>query len=56
MEEKMGCGCGKKNTNQVAKQAAPVTKQASGSQQKTPLQTRKERVNKLVAIPGTKPK
>lgn len=49
----MGCGCGKKNTNQPTKQVQPVQKQAG---QKTPLQTRKERVNKLVAIPGTKPK
>lgn len=54
----MGCGCGKKqvaqktagqqNTKQVSK---PATSSA-----KTPLQVRKERVNKLVSIPGTKPR
>jgi len=53
----MGCGCGKK---QVAQRGTnqPVTKQASPKPgaAKTPLQVRKERVNKLVSIPGTKPK
>jgi len=53
----MGCGCGKK---QVAQRGGkqPVTKQAASKpgSPKTPLQVRKERVNKLVSIPGKKPK
>lgn len=53
----MGCGCGKK---QVAQRNAkqPLTKQAVSKPgaPKSPLQVRKERVNKLVSIPGTKPK
>lgn len=53
----MGCGCGKK---QIAQKTGgqPVTKQAASKPgaAKTPLQVRKERVNKLISIPGTKPK
>lgn len=51
----MGCGCGKK---QIAKRGGQQTpdKQntAKPNSPKTPLQTRKERVNKLISIPGTK--
>ena len=54
----MGCGCGKKQVPQRTSNGQQVTKQASSepSAQKTPLQVRKERVNKFVSIPGTKPR
>jgi len=54
----MGCGCGKKQIpNRNANQTQQQQKEASDNGgPKTPLQVRKERVNKLVSIPGTKPK
>jgi len=53
----MGCGCGKKQIAQKGgKQPAPKQAPSKPGSSKTPLQVRKERVNKLVSIPGTKPK
>lgn len=53
----MGCGCGKKQVAQRGSGSQQPVKQASTNNgPKTPLQVRKERVNKLVSIPGTKPK
>lgn len=53
----MGCGCGKKQIAQRnSGQPAPKQNPVKPDSQKTPLQVRKERVNKLVSIPGTKPK
>ena len=53
----MGCGCGKKQIAQRGGgQPAPKQAPAKPDSPKTPLQVRKERVNKLISIPGTKPR
>jgi hypothetical protein len=53
----MGCGCGKKQiSKRGGSQPPPSQAPVKSDSAKTPLQVRKERVNKLVSIPGTKPK
>lgn len=52
----MGCGCGKKRLPQKSANQQQDRAPVNGDSKKTPLQVRKERVNKIISIPGTKPK
>jgi len=53
----MGCGCGRKKVAGKTVNNQPNNQSSvNNTSAKTPSQVRKERVNKLISIPGTKPK